>query len=124
MSLYDAIFLAMGLGGRLLLTLLAIDLMLLLTLEIIKHGNFKNRSNRSQIPKRQRDREDTAVEGRTELNGVEVLAIDTQRLSTRLNPFRARPIIAYPSIFVPSRNDSAGTDGDDTHTEPGATEQL
>lgn len=121
MPLYDAIFIAMELGGRVLLTLLAIDLMLLLTLEIIKYGNFKNRVDRSKVSSGQGGRKHTRTKGRNKSHGVEVLEVNPQRLSTRFNPFRARSVITYPSIFVPTRHDDTGADGVDAHSQPRTT---
>lgn len=106
---YWSIF--MDMGGRLFLTILAIDILLLLVLEINKHGNVKNRRNRSKVSKRQGKRSYEAAKGRAVSDRVEVLEADTERVPARPDKQGARLIVAKEGLFETRGDGSRGIDG-------------
>ena len=116
--------LSLELGGRFLLTLLAIDVMLLLILEIMKHGDFKNRRYRSKVSSSYRLWKDSAFKRSQEFNGVEVLETYPESISTRQDMFGARFTVTEEDIFRPDENGTRRADGITIHTLSGATESV
>jgi hypothetical protein len=86
-------------GGRFLLTLLVIDILLLIACKQgIKYGNFKNRRNRSTISGSNRRWINQTTKRRRLFDGMEVLETNPQRLSARFNLQGARPTNTSTSV--------------------------
>lgn len=101
----------MEMGGRLLLTILAVDIMLLLILEISKYGHLTNRRNRSKVSKRQSRWINETTKRRALFDGMEILETDTKRIPARPDKQGARPVIAKEGIFVTRGDGSRRVDG-------------
>lgn len=101
----------MEMGGRLLLTILAVDIMLLLILEISKYGHFANRRNRSKVSKRQSRWINETTKRRALFDGMEILETDTKRIPARPDKQGARPVIAEEGIFITRGDGSRRVDG-------------
>ena len=111
----------MEMGGRLLLTLLAVDIMLLLILEISKYGHFTNRRNRSKVPKGQGRWINETTKRRALFDGMEILETNTKRVSTRPDKQGARPIVAEEGLFITRGDGSRRVDGVTLDTIQGDT---
>lgn len=97
-------------GGRILLTLLMVDVMLLLILEIV-NGHFKNRRNRSSLPGRQARRANTGPFRGRSVDGVETLASYKKRISTRPHSGGARFATSKENILQSDEDGTRRTDG-------------
>ena len=96
-------------GGRFLLTLLVIDILLLIGIKI--YGNFKNRRNRGTVSSSNRRWINRTTKRRRLFDGMEVLEVNTECLATRYDSLRARFTNSNKGIPVNDRHEPIRNDG-------------
>lgn len=112
----------MDLGGRTLLTLLLITIILLLILEI--YGNVKNRKYRSSVSRSNTKWTDSGFKRRSKFDGMETLEINPQRLSPRLNTQQTRHVSTHQGIPVNERYEFTRDDGVVVDIKSGTIERV
>lgn len=94
----------MDLGGRTMLSLLLITIILLLILEITKYGHTKNYRNGKKISGSNKRWINGTVKRRSKFDGMEILEIDTQRISARPSMLKTQYASTEENLFITDGN--------------------
>lgn len=109
-------------GGRFLLTLI-VAIYTLLT-GIMIYGHIKNHRKRSKVSGSNRRWINQTTKRRRLFDGMEVLEVNTERLSARFDMQGARPTNTDTGVLVPYGHDLAGIDRVIYHPLDGTIEPI